>query len=84
MLPGSKEQVFNDTLPGFYFSVNSVAESLGPIIQPYAKDVLEKVSIFGTNKAEWQAYLRKTIPADQLPEFYGGKNPSFKPVKIYG
>lgn len=39
---------------------------------------LNKVRIFGDNKAEWKAALLEDIDPLELPENYGGSNP--KPV----
>eukprot|EP00004_Rigifila_ramosa_P010844 TRINITY_DN2293_c0_g1_i1.p1 TRINITY_DN2293_c0_g1~~TRINITY_DN2293_c0_g1_i1.p1 ORF type:complete len:406 (-),score=106.61 TRINITY_DN2293_c0_g1_i1:59-1276(-) len=39
------------------------------------KKSVEKIQIFGTNAAEWQARLREVIPVDQLPQEWGGTNP---------
>eukprot|EP00004_Rigifila_ramosa_P010845 TRINITY_DN2293_c0_g1_i10.p1 TRINITY_DN2293_c0_g1~~TRINITY_DN2293_c0_g1_i10.p1 ORF type:complete len:407 (-),score=100.25 TRINITY_DN2293_c0_g1_i10:55-1152(-) len=39
------------------------------------KKSVEKIQIFGTNAAEWQARLRELVPVDQLPQEWGGTNP---------
>eukprot|EP00004_Rigifila_ramosa_P010855 TRINITY_DN2293_c0_g1_i8.p2 TRINITY_DN2293_c0_g1~~TRINITY_DN2293_c0_g1_i8.p2 ORF type:complete len:399 (-),score=97.50 TRINITY_DN2293_c0_g1_i8:59-1255(-) len=39
------------------------------------KRTLQRLEIFGTNAAEWQARLRELVPVDQLPQEWGGTNP---------
>lgn len=43
------------------------------LIKPFLHQAtLDKVSIFGTDDAEWKAALLEEIDADQLPVYYGG------------
>lgn len=43
---------------------------LRPILSPQVRD---STVTFGTNKDEWQRYLRTIIEPDQLLKDYGGK-----------
>lgn len=43
---------------------------LRPILSPQVRD---STVTFGTNKDEWQKYLRTIIEPDQLLKDYGGK-----------
>ena len=44
------------------------------MIKPFLNQAtLDKIRVFGFDRAEWQAALLEEIDAHQLPAFYGGK-----------
>ncbi|CAG7733121.1 unnamed protein product [Allacma fusca] len=64
-------------------NVNPAMKSVLKIAQKGFGQLADKLVILGRDKSEWENTFLKMIPADQLPEWYGGSR-DFKPVKVYG
>ncbi|CAG7834555.1 unnamed protein product [Allacma fusca] len=56
-----------------------ILELLRPILGP----IMERVEIYGTDRSKWLPKMLKTLPRNQLPEWYGGER-NYVPVKVYG
>ena len=62
---------------------NYLADTLINIARPALGKEFSRVDVYGTNPSKWKPILRRIIPEDQLPEWYGGSK-DFRPVKVYG
>lgn len=65
-------------------NTNFVAENLINLVRPIFGDLLAKVEVHGTNKAKWVPVVRRTYGPENIPEWYGGSNKSYKPLAVYG
>ncbi|CAG7829095.1 unnamed protein product [Allacma fusca] len=51
-------------------------------IRPFVGELLERLTILGANKYKWKAELRRLIPANFIPPWYGGSK-DFKPLAVF-
>ncbi|CAG7818498.1 unnamed protein product, partial [Allacma fusca] len=68
---------------GIVINTNFVAERLIDVVRPILGSIMEKIEIYGNNRAKWITVLRRHFPADQIPDWYGG-NKGYTPVRVYG
>jgi hypothetical protein len=52
-------------------------------IKPVLGGAFDRLEILGTNKAKWQKVLKKLLPENVIPTWYGGSK-DYKPVAVYG
>ncbi|CAG7838235.1 unnamed protein product [Allacma fusca] len=64
-------------------NANYVGEVGINMIRPLLGHMLEKIEIYGTNRNKWVPVLRRILPLNTIPKWYGGSD-KFKPVKVYG
>ncbi|CAG7707989.1 unnamed protein product [Allacma fusca] len=64
-------------------NVSYPAEVAFQLVRPFLGGVFERVDLFGTNKAKWSAVLRKLLPQETIPTWYGGSQ-NFKPLQVFG
>ena len=67
----------------FLIAANFVTQIAADIVRPFAGRLMERVDIYGTNKAKWTQELRRILPEETIPTWYGGPK-DFTPVKVYG
>ncbi|CAG7837343.1 unnamed protein product [Allacma fusca] len=64
-------------------NANYPTQLAASIARPIAGKLMERVELFGTNRAKWMAEIRRLLPEESIPTWYGGKS-TFKPLEIYG
>ncbi|CAG7724624.1 unnamed protein product [Allacma fusca] len=79
---------YNDFLPLLVghvvaFNVNYIATLAFESLRPLLGGVFDKIELYGPDKARYQAALKKWIPAETIPTWYGG-NKEYKPIQVFG
>jgi hypothetical protein len=64
-------------------NVNNAAKRGLDLVRPVIGGVLDKMDVYGEEKEKWMAGLKKYLPEQAIPSWYGGR-PDFKPLAIYG
>ncbi|CAG7699507.1 unnamed protein product [Allacma fusca] len=67
----------------YFINVNAVASALVRLLRPALGSAFERIEVYGTRTSDWIPVLRRNLPADALPEKYGGKA-GHKPLVFYG
>jgi hypothetical protein len=79
-----KLQLIHQKLSYAYFiNVNAVASAVVRTLRPVLGSAFERIEVYGTRQSDWMRVLRRNLPADALPEKYGGKA-GHKPLVFYG
>ncbi|CAG7665166.1 unnamed protein product [Allacma fusca] len=70
---------------GYAVSINmSYAAEVGlQLIKPVLGGLFGKIEFYGTNKVKWMKALKRILPPESIPTWYGGK-PDYKPLQVYG
>ncbi|CAG7734345.1 unnamed protein product, partial [Allacma fusca] len=66
-----------------FVNVNHIGELAAALFRPILGSLMERMQLFGTNKAKWIPHLRRMLPENVIPAWYGGSK-DFKPIQIYG
>ncbi|CAG7829996.1 unnamed protein product [Allacma fusca] len=53
------------------------------LARPVLGELIERVVVLGSNKYKWKAELRRHLPKETTPTWYGGPE-GFKPLVVYG
>ncbi|CAG7717076.1 unnamed protein product [Allacma fusca] len=53
------------------------------MVKPLLGGLFGNIELFGTNKAKWMKALKRILPPESIPTWYGGKK-DYKPLQVYG
>ncbi|CAG7718056.1 unnamed protein product [Allacma fusca] len=62
---------------------NHAAQIFIQLARPVLGELMERLVVLGSNKYKWKAELRRHLPEETTPTWYGGPK-DFKPLAVYG
>ncbi|CAG7823198.1 unnamed protein product, partial [Allacma fusca] len=77
------QECYENLAYGFIINANAVAEEILYVAKPFWANMMERLEIYGTDPHKFIPQILKYIPANQLPQAYGGYR-EFAPVALYG
>ncbi|CAG7819719.1 unnamed protein product [Allacma fusca] len=64
-----------------FINVNYVSRMALSLVLPVLGDLFERIRVYGSINAHWIFKLRRVLPLESIPPWYGGSD-DFKPIEI--